>query len=179
MTIDLEVPTLPFRPVSMESWLQPDPVVAMFPTIRRTDGAVRAGCAEDWLGRFSEPQLSANVPTDVVVLFEAARGALCYGYFFRPLFALGCGQLYRVVETAVKLRVPGSASMKRPTYEKRIAWLIEQGIIPQDRKAYWDAFRGLRNSASHPDYQTTIPPNQAVGSLRHAAEAINSLFEVR
>ena len=49
-----------------------------------------------------EPQLDDQVPRSIRQLFEVARGAMVYGAFYNPLYALGYEQLYRVSEAAAK-----------------------------------------------------------------------------
>jgi hypothetical protein len=60
------------------------------------------------------------VPEPIRELFDVARGAMIYGWFFYPLFRLGEDQLHRVVEAAVvarytRRRKPPATSRCGPT----------------------------------------------------------------
>lgn len=48
--------------------------------------------------------LTEKAPLEVRRMFEVARGAVVYGYFFYPLYVLGAEQLFRVAEAAVTLK---------------------------------------------------------------------------
>ena len=58
---------------------------------------------DKWLSEFLKSQLEENVPEEIMRLFEVARGAAIYGYFFYPQYALAIGQLFRVAESALIL----------------------------------------------------------------------------
>jgi hypothetical protein len=123
--------------------------------------------------------LSNNVPRGVRRLFAVARGALCYGYFFYPLYALASEQLYRVAEAAVAekckaLDAPGT--ILRATFEKRVDWLAGQGLLSEFESEDWHSIRKYRTAVSHPRSQRIIDPGSAVRSLRAITERINSLF---
>jgi hypothetical protein len=110
-------------------------------------------------------------------LFEVARGALVYGYFFYPLYTLASDQLYRVAEGAVAHKCKSMEAPGAPrAFMKRIDWLVVQGAIPQEDQVQWHAFRKLRNAASHPERQKIIMPVMALTRLSIVAERINGLF---
>lgn len=160
--------SLGFAPVTAETWLQPDPYGVSLMSV----GTVgRKITGEDWVALLSEPQLAASVPIDIVALFEAARGALCYGYFFRPLCGLGVGQLFRVLETAVSMRCKEEGQTGRSTFEKNISYLIGNGIISPDKKEIMHIFRECRNGASHLEFQPIPLPGDAC----HLLSAISEL----
>ncbi len=123
------------------------------------------------------PELLESVPAEVQALFEVARGAMAYGYFFYPLYTLAAQQLFRVAEAAVAykceaLRVPKSER----TFKKKIRWLVDHGTIPEPELNRWQACRELRNVASHPDSQSILTPGNAIGILEGIAEQISSIF---
>lgn len=93
-------------------------------------------------------ELNPGVPIDARELFKVARGILCYGHFFYPLYSVGCDQLYRVLEAVVRHKCLDLApEQKFRDYSSRIEWLHQQGtILEADR---WNAARYLRNEASH------------------------------
>ncbi len=141
------------------------------------DREPRSISGEEWVKVITASVLEESVPEEVRDLFETARGALVYGYFFYPLYALGEGQLFRVVEAAVtnKCKVMGAPARIKRFYD-RVEWLVSQGVIPKQEKGKWDVIRELRNFESHPERQTLLPPGTVVGMLRRIAEEINALF---
>ena len=88
------VAELGFKTLTQQNFLERDPTLqAFFAGLTQTD----------LMDDVFAAQLSAGVPDDVKALFEGARGAMCYGFYFYPLFMLGADQLCRVAETAVRL----------------------------------------------------------------------------
>lgn len=133
---------------------------------------------DDWAEFFLGPQLSSNVPSEVVELFEVARGVMCYGYFFYPLYTVGNEQLYRVLDAALAHRCDGLGAPNRfNTFSKRILWLSDQNVISNKRRIQWEATRQLRNSSSHAVRQSICDPTAAARSVDIAAELINELFD--
>ena len=94
---------LGFRRPARETWLEPDPIMSGFFTVG-VDGTITPITGDRLLERICAPQLADAVPVDVQRLFETARGAMCYGYFFYPLFTLAAHQMFRVVEAAITAR---------------------------------------------------------------------------
>lgn len=132
---------------------------------------------EDWLRVILEPSLGPSVPEDVRELFEVARGAMIYGYFFYPLFTLSGEQLMRVAEAAASHRcrqLDAPASVKR--FKQKIEWLRESGAISQADYIPWDATREMRNRTSHPAGQSVFPPGFATQGVAATAAMINRLF---
>ncbi len=50
----------------------------------------------DWVKKILRPALSKKTPKDVAYLFEVARGSMCYGFYFYPLFSMASEQLHDV-----------------------------------------------------------------------------------
>ena len=165
------------KKLTAQNWLEPDPVMSVFVQWGPGNHQPHPMPGEDWLGAIVTPTLEESVPVEVRDLFEAARGALAYGYFFYPLYALGMGQLFRVAEAAVahKCKAMGApAGVRR--FSDRIGWLIGRGIIPEHEKDKWDGTRELRNLESHPERPLFATPAMAIGEARMIADDINSLF---
>jgi hypothetical protein len=166
-----------FKEITPSNWLERDDVLKGFVRISPEGQQVRPITSDDYLRDILKPELLESVPTDVQALFEVARGAMAYGYFFYPLYTLAAEQLFRVAETAIAhksktLGVPKS----NDTFEKRIGWLVDREVIPSSERVQWDAIRTLRNIASHPEYQSIHTPGNAIGTLGNIARQINSLF---
>jgi hypothetical protein len=165
-----------FKEITPSNWLEPDEFLKGFVRLS-SGGQFQPVTGDDYLRDILRPKLLESVPTDVQALLEVARGAMAYGYFFYPLYTLAAEQLFRVAEAAVAhkcmaLGVPRS----RKTFEKRIYWLVDKGVIPGSEFARWGAIRELRNAASHPERQSILMPGNAIGLLEDIAGQINSLF---
>jgi hypothetical protein len=167
------------KKLSPENWLEPDKATAIW--VQMTMGTSPPSTAVgNYLDIISGPQLSKNVPDEVKKLFETARGATAYGWFFYPLFTLAAEQCYRVMEAAVSEKClqmggpPRKAALKR-----KLDSLIAKGVIPKEKEAVWNALRELRNWVSHPERQSIYDPGLSVSTLHNCAENINSLFTTR
>jgi hypothetical protein len=167
---------LGFKAINQQNWLEPDEAIKGFVKIPPT-GRPQSMSGEDWLQPILAPKLLEAVPQDVQALFEVARGALLYGYFFYPLYTLAAEQLFRVAEAAVshKCKALGAPNSKK-RFADKITWLANKGVIPEADVPAWDAIRGLRNYASHPERQSILMPSMAIGSLVRVTEKINALF---
>lgn len=171
------MPSFGFKKLTVENWLEPDPVMAAFVSISAAS-TVAPMSADDWAAQFLIPQLSATVPAEVAALFEVARSSIAYGYFFYPLFTLGGEQLLRVAEAAAsakctQLNAPRSV---RKFFEK-IDYLQTQNTISQQEHTQWTALRKLRNIASHPQQQMILTPGNILSLLTNVATQINDLFK--
>jgi hypothetical protein len=166
-----------FKQLDLSNWTQPDSTSTHF-WMPGTDGCMRPMMAEDWARLFLEVELSEKVPLQIRHLFDAARGACLYGWFFYPLYQLGENQLFRVADAAVTAKCTAMRSPKKvQDFFARLAWLEEQGVILSNAKGAWDGMRRLRNIASHPETQSLNFPGSILGSFRGVRDAINALFE--
>jgi len=57
-----------------------------------------------------------------------------------------------------------------------VNYLTDNKVIPKQEEKLWHAIRKLRNMSSHPEFQTIISPDNAIGTLERTAEKINFLF---
>src|SRR4051794_24132114 len=92
-----------FKRLSPGNWREADPVSTQFWRNSRLVGPI-AMDGHDWARTFLAVELKGHVPESIRDLFDVARGALVYGWFFYPLFRLGEDQLHRVVEAAAAAR---------------------------------------------------------------------------
>lgn len=163
--------------ITLDNWRQPDPASSLPTMVNRLAGSVRSITPEDYIAPALEPQLVESVPEDVRDLYEVARGALAYGFYFYPLFTLATDQSLRVAEAAVEAKARGMGCPKKAsTFEKRITWLGAQGVIPAADLEKWHDLRHMRNESSHPRHQHIFPPAGVFAMFRHVAELVNSLF---
>lgn len=165
-----------FKEITSGNWLEPDPVLKGFAKFL-LDGRSRIIAGEEYLNGILGPRLLESVPKEVQGLFEVARGAMAYGYFFYPLYTLAAQQLFRVADAAVlhKCKALGAPNSK-DNFKKRIAWLVDEGSIQESELDRWDAVRRLRNTASHPERQCILTPGIVIHLLEGIAKQINSLF---
>lgn len=166
-----------FKKLSVENWRQADITNENFMRRSELTGELLAMGEDDWARQFLAVELKGHVPVEIRDLFDVARGAMIYGWFFYPLFRLGEEQLYRLTETALRrcYRHLGG-SKRRPTFEQAVDFLIERRVIPAEDFGRWDAARKLRNAASHPERASVMPPGAVLGMLKANAHDINRLF---
>jgi hypothetical protein len=164
------------KSLTTEHWLQPDPTSTIFVQMSRVDGSVRPMSGEDWAALFLSPSLDDKVPEEVRKLFEVARGAMTYGYFFYPLVTLANEQLYRVAEAAISEKCALFGGPKRSSFQDKIKFLLDRNVIADVDFPRWDAIRLLRNMSSHPQRQDIRPPGMVATTLHLVAERINGLF---
>jgi len=168
---------LGYKQLTKETWLKPDRISTSFLLVSPETGVDDIKKGEMYLDMILQPHLNEEVPFEVRKLYEVARGALVYGYFFYPLYTLACEQLFRVGEAAIMLRCKIiSPRLAKRTFEKKIEFLFKQGILNDIEKWRWHALRELRNISSHPVDQSIYPPGPVIGILAHVAEDINILF---
>ncbi len=162
--------TLMFKKITVDNWREPDGISSSIINVP----------LNEWVGFILKPNLNETVPTEVKALFEVARSALIYGYFFYPLYTLGQEQLFRVAEAAVtqkcKIMEAPHAVCNKGSFQKKIKYLVKMKVIPTQKEEMWDAIRELRNIASHPQDQSILAPGGAIGKLARIADEINSLF---
>jgi hypothetical protein len=160
---------LGFKRLTPENWLQIDPIIEML-------GWSEFG--EDWLALTMKPRLSERVPSAIYKLYEAARAAMCYGFYFYPLHTLATEQLLRVAEAAAterctQLNAPASVR----TFNDKIGFL-ETTLSPAlFDAARWHGLRRLRNEASHPRQQNILSPGMAIPAVEGLALLLNQLFD--
>jgi hypothetical protein len=164
------------KKLTLENWLQTDPATASF---FRIDPELQPIPIEgkEWFEYFSSLELSESVPDEVCKLFDVARGCLCYGYFFYPLFTLGLEQVFRVLEAAVMLRCHQmSAPAGVKSYMNGVEWLLSKNAIAREEDDRWRYNVGMRNLASHPQGQSILPPTVVKRMVEGVMNNINALF---
>lgn len=165
-----------FKKLPPKNWRERDGTADHIVSIR--DGKAVSLDGDDWAATILGIELSPKAPAEVRDLFEVAQGALCYGWFFYPLYTVGSQQLYRVQEAALRHRCAALGAPKKvKTFLAMLEWLEQQGILPKSRLGQWDATRHLRNMSSHQEKQSIYDPIMAVSGLRTSVELINELFD--
>jgi hypothetical protein len=112
-----------FKALTVDNWQDPDPVGRHFVRVSRNTARASSMSGDDWAREFLAHQLDPAVPDDVVALFDAGRGAMLYGFFFYPLYAVGLHNVYRAADAALAVRHRLAGGPPRMRFEKRIDWL--------------------------------------------------------
>ncbi len=71
----------------------------------------------------------------------------------------------------------GRQTCARRRFVDRIRWMQSEGHFSEEQVVWWTAAKNLRDSASHPEFQTLTTPIELTGDLRRTAHAINCLFD--
>lgn len=132
---------------------------------------------DDWARAFLAVELKSHVPEEIRELFDVARGAMLYGWFYYPHYVLGESQLHRITEAAVKAcyrRLHGPR--QRPSFAHAVEWLAQKGVIKHEDLDRWGGVRELRNAGSHPHRASVMPPGHVLRILTATAHDINRLF---
>ncbi|HLA95120.1 MAG TPA: hypothetical protein VK612_05315 [Pyrinomonadaceae bacterium] len=170
---------LGFKEINLENWSQPDSIHTFFVKLSPT-GEGLPMTAEDWIQPLLNPRLLKTVPNDVRDLFEVARGAMIYGYYFYPLWTLGTEQMFRVVDAAVSHKCGALGAPKsKKGFADKVEWLEIMKAIASDDKETFSEIRKLRNSSSHPANQSIVSPSTAISLLRLVTKVINSIFDAK
>lgn len=167
-----------FKQLTADNWLEPDQVSALVEAVHQETGETIELAGEHWLEQILYLKLAASVPEEVRALFEVARGAMVYGWFFYPLYMLGAEQLTRVGEAAVahkwgRLNAPEETE----TFAARVDWLRAHDHLSKEEEERWHGLRHLRNSASHPKRQSIINQAMALRLLESLVHDVNQLFK--
>jgi hypothetical protein len=167
------------KSLTTENWLEPDSNGLSF---IQSLGAPEELASVDWLGLFLRVKLAPAVPDNVRADFEIARGALVYGYFFAPLFALVAKPLARAARCAVyeKCKKLGVQTVYKNGKElhlsQALAWLRHHECITRAELHQWEELFKFADAAAPP--KKSLPPADAVVKyFNTVGEKINGLFE--
>jgi hypothetical protein len=164
-----------FKRLTRENWLKPDEITEILATF---DNWQPVPFPDDgWISFILQPQLTDAVPLQIRRLFEIARSAMVYGYFFYPLYTLAGEQLFRVAETALIYKCKEIGAPKRiKNFHQKITYLIDKKVISEQDEEFWTTTRKNRNYASHPDGVIIVNPPLAIFWIELITEKINLLF---
>jgi hypothetical protein len=162
------------KKINQQNWLERDDSINSFVTEQPT-GVPAPISRQEWLDLLLKPQLQASVPREVQRLFEGARGALIYGYFYYALCIMGTVALFRVAEAALAYKCKELAAPQFPgppglNFDEYIRWLGSQGVV---QPADWRMISQARHSAAHPQIEEVIT------ILEQVTERINALFPLQ
>jgi len=170
---------LGIKRLTLENWLEVDHNSSIWarPSIV---GAIPI-TARDWTERLLAVELDDTVPVNVRRLFAVARGTMVYGSLFYPLWAVGSERLFTTADAAVSVKYEAHGGSKTskgrlPSYNDRLTWLRDGGLLDAAAFERWDLLRELRNAAAHPEAPDIFPPTYAMQFLVDIARQINALF---
>lgn len=170
------MPRFGFKELLADNWLEADSGMRAFFIFGPLLKPIPTTC-RGWVAAILKPQLDEQTPEDVQALFEVARGAMLYGYFFHPLYTLAIEQLFRVGDAAVQHKCKAlKAPLSCKSFNCQITWLAKNGVISADDSRWWHDIRVSRNAASHSARQHIAPPGLAAFYLEQVAQGINDLF---
>lgn len=169
--------SLGFKRLTPENWLEPDLVMSAFGRLPDA-GEPYVPTGEERVRDVMGIEMAEEIPLEVRRLFASAKGALCYGYFFHPLYSLASEQLSRVAETAVahKYEAVGGPKPKKTSFKGKLDYLKHEGLVSKRDAVWWGAIREHRNDASHPKDHRPQFPGHAVGRAAELAKQVNRLF---
>lgn len=167
---------LRFKKLDETNWLEPDKAMQSFGHIDN-NGNLQSLGSSDWLEQIFAPRLDDNIPEDIHILFETARGAMIYGYFFYPIFSFSSEQFTRIAETAINKKCEEVGTPKTVQgFRKKIRWLVNNTFISKESAGKWQRIVFLRNHYSHPTFQNIVFPSMAIDLMTEVAGSINELF---
>jgi hypothetical protein len=168
---------LGFKKLTPENWLEPDKFNFYKVSVSLSSGQTQPIDFDERRRQTLDINLTEKAPLEVRRMFEVARGAVVYGYFFYPLYVLGAEQLFRVAEAAVTFKCEQmGAKTDKMRFIEKIKYLVSVSAVPTQEEDSWQGIREMRNAASHPDMQTMFDSAEALFFLQLIAGKINSLF---
>jgi hypothetical protein len=134
--------------------------------------------SDHWVEEILAVKMPAQIPIEVRNLFDVARGTLCYGWFFYPLYTLRSEESFRVLEAPLKHRCQelGAPRGASKGFSTMVDWLASRDVISKEERVRWEAAKHLQNSSSHPERQSINSSVSAVNGLQIAVEMTVSLF---
>jgi hypothetical protein len=173
-----QVISLGFKKLTKENWKTWDPINDYFIKLNLWTGEKRNVTEDERAEEFLKIELIPFVPIEVQRQFETARGAMLYGCFFYPLFALGIDQLFRVAESAVTHKcLILDLTKDKSRFADKLEKLKKLNYLTEEEYNDWELLRKMRNEFSHSKIQSLYPPFEAVFFLKNITDKINKLFQ--
>jgi hypothetical protein len=162
-----------------ENWLAEDDTLKVF--FHGAPDGITAFSGHDWARLILEQPVPDFLPEGVRGLLNSARGAMCYGAFFYPLYTVGVDLLGRALETAFSEHYRAATTKHtgrsaRLTFQKKIEFLEGRGVLTSVQVRRWHDWREFRNFTTHAEFQHIMPPGPMIEMLRAAMDDINELL---
>lgn len=162
-----------FKSVDATNISNPDPVSATLYTLT-PDGA-RPMISADWVKPIIAITLPEAIPFEVRRAFVCARDAMCYAYWYYPLLTLMAQQLLRVGDFATDVACRHHAIAPIRSFGRRVAKLLEVGVIPSGDATLWEGILHMRNHSTHPSFQEIWGPGMAIPIAQRVADGIGGM----
>ncbi|GEM_PF-1734687 len=157
-----------------DNLLDVDPVIAAFATIE--NGEPRPLKPTDILSSIESYKLGEGVPIEIRRAFQAAKGAMVYGYWYYPMLTLAAQQLVRVAVFALENFLDLAKIDRRGAIQMQIQKLADLGFfVSSNDRARWENIRRLRNRVSHSGTANIWSVADALSIAREVSAAINTL----
>ena len=164
------------KKLDVDNWDKHDDTSSALVAVNQATGLERCLTGAGWAEKILEPTLSEDVPVEIGNLFEVARGAMVYGWFYYPMFTLGSQHLYFVHDAATVQKCEDLGSPQLSNFNRRIDWLSKHRHISSNKLGQWRAVRELRNGFAHAKQQSLFSPDMAVSIVWVATDLLNELF---
>lgn len=171
------------KKITTENYFKPDATIKDFGAVNFETGEQWAVTEVDILNYVDRIKIDEKVPDDIKELIEVSKALYAYGYLYWTFFTLSQEQSYKAFEAAISSAhktVYGSnystRGNKRLQLSDMIQRLINREIIPHEKKAKYDAIRGLRNMSFHPSMQSQWGLS-AYDTVFQIVGEINNLFQ--
>jgi len=161
-----------------ETWLVPDSIHRVFGDLANSFERGDFSQGERDLADLNRIVLNVAAPKEVEVMFDVAKGAMAYGWFYYPLYAVGIDRLCMAVDTAVLIKYESAISKgSRVAYRTRIVALCRAGFLGADLCEELQLAREARNEALHPQFQTITTFSQTLRSISYYARLLDKINE--
>lgn len=164
-----------FRQLTSKNILEVDPIYRATPMWSDDPVTLNSRIAEA-IDEVLAVNLDSRVPLDIRQMFEVMKGALAYGFFYRPLTTFAASQVYSIEDAALHHRCKLAGITPPKEFHRRIEALLRAGIIPPYEANLWHTKRQLRNDVAHRTHQWLLWPGMDFSTVELAALDINSLF---
>ncbi|MFH0796323.1 MAG: hypothetical protein V2A65_04610 [Candidatus Omnitrophota bacterium] len=151
----------------LSEFIKPDKILASLATIEPLSDKGRRITIEDLQKYVSEAELKKEVPEKIDGIFEAAKMAFVYSYFYYPFFTIAAHYSLLAVEGALKLKHRTEfpkEPIENSILHKIIGNLVKEKIIKEKDKEKYDVSRKLRNMFSHTAKLQLLPPGHYVSN---------------
>lgn len=163
--------------LTFENLLEPDPASTVVSGLRIA--GLPPLDAAPWPERqhlILRPRLSSAVPRDIVSVFRSGQAAMAFGYYYFPMYELGCGQVLRAFDRAVVSRAQREGcTQPKLMLSNALVYLRKHGVLSEDEFKRLEPLRDLRNQSAHPQFQPYVPAGLALWTLDDVATEIERL----
>lgn len=121
-------------------------------------------------------KLSERVALPVRSMFEALKGAMVYGFYFRPIFSLASSQCHFIEDAALYHRCKQLGIDPPDDYTRRVNRLVEAGVIPKYELFLWRTKENLRNYAAHRTEHSMMWPFNDLYKIKLLAWDLERLY---